>query len=70
MIESEAHTYNLQHNLVNLTRDTYGKLYVNGVQILSYDVMATNGVLYIIDDVMIPDEGKYWIEALLVYEQR
>lgn len=61
VIGTEAHTTNALNQLVNLTKDEDAKLYVNGVQIISYDIMATNGVLYIIDDVMIPDEGKLWL---------
>lgn len=57
VIDSEAHTRNTLGNLLKLTRDDDDKLYVDGIQIISYDLMATNGVLYIIDDVMIPDEG-------------
>lgn len=43
---------------VNLTKVADDKIFVNGAQAVETDVMATNGVLYVIDDVLVPDEGK------------
>ncbi|CAG2201299.1 BIGH3 [Mytilus edulis] len=43
--------------MLNLTRAADDKLFVNGAQSVDIDVMATNGVLYVIDDILVPDEA-------------
>jgi transforming growth factor-beta-induced protein len=57
VIQGDTQTPNFLNKQTKLTRDADDKLYVDGAQIITSDVMATNGVLYIIDDVLIPDEG-------------
>ena len=36
-----------------------GKLYVNGAEIETADIMAKNGVVHFINKVIIPDSGNY-----------
>lgn len=59
ILQGSASTPNLLGNALNLTRTEDGKLFVNDVQVVRADVMATNGVLHIIDEVLIPDDGGY-----------
>lgn len=61
--------------MLNLTKDDDGKLFINGAQAVSSDVVATNGVMYVIDEVLVPDEGIYllyicswfYLTALILY---
>ncbi|PVD23484.1 hypothetical protein C0Q70_16756 [Pomacea canaliculata] len=57
ILQGSASTPNLLGNALNLTRTEDGKLFVNDVQVVRADVMATNGVLHIIDEVLIPDDA-------------
>lgn len=57
VIQGDAQTPNILNKHTKLIRDENDKLYVDGAQIVTSDVMATNGVLHIIDDVLIPDEA-------------
>lgn len=66
VIQGQTQTKNALGNYINLTRDDNNKLYVNGVQVISKDNMATNGVLYIIDDVLLVDDA---LNALTVAEK-
>ena len=58
IIQGDVKTMNLLKKYTNLTRDANDKLYVHGTQIVTADIMGTNGVLHIIDDVLLTDEGK------------
>ncbi|MEA3246215.1 MAG: fasciclin domain-containing protein, partial [Gemmatimonadota bacterium] len=37
---------------------TDGKVTVNGANVIKTDVMASNGVIHVIDTVVLPPEGK------------
>lgn len=52
-----SRTKNMLSGHVQLTRDQDDKMFVEKSQIIDRDIMATNGVLHLIDDVIIPDEG-------------
>lgn len=52
-----SRTKNMLSGYVQLTRDQDDKMFVEKSQIIDRDIMATNGVLHLIDDVIIPDEG-------------
>ena len=58
IIQGDVKTMNLLKKYTNLTRDANDKLYAHGTQIVTADIMGTNGVLHIIDDVLLTDEGK------------
>jgi len=55
IIEGTVRTPNVLDSFVTLSRDESGKLFVNGVQLVTRDIMATNGVVHIIDGVLVPD---------------
>ena len=56
-IQGKSKSKNLMNKFVNLTKEADDKIFVNGAQAVETDVMATNGVLYVIDDVLVPDEA-------------
>ena len=56
--------------MLNLTKDDNGKLFVNGAQAVDNDVMATNGVMYVIDEVLVPDEGRYIICIIIEIDSK
>ena len=58
IIQGDVKTVNLLKKYTNLTRDVDDKLYADGAQMAITDLMATNGVLHIIDDILLTDEGK------------
>jgi len=35
-----------------------GKLFVSGMQIVAKDVVGTNGIIHVIDDIIMPDSGE------------
>ena len=47
-----------------MERDLEGKLYVNGKQVITRDVMASNGVLHVIDGVLIPETARSFSQLL------
>jgi transforming growth factor-beta-induced protein len=61
IVESRLWTRNKLGSALNLTRHTDGgsdTVRVNTAELLVSDVMATNGALHIIDEVLIPNEGN------------
>lgn len=65
----KSRTKNQLSNYLYLSRDQDNKLFVEKSQIIDRDVMATNGVLHLIDGVIIPHEGEFhtymYIDAYL-----
>lgn len=61
-IQGHVRTPNLLGQHLKLHRDEDGKLFVNNAQIVVRDIMTTNGVLYLIDDVLVPDGAKTFLE--------
>ncbi|XP_076463207.1 transforming growth factor-beta-induced protein ig-h3-like [Babylonia areolata] len=57
IIQGKAKTRNQLNAYVNLTRTEDKKLFVNDAQVVRSDVMATNGVMHVIDAVLIPDDA-------------
>ena len=49
---------------LTLDQDEEGNFYVEGIKVILKDVMGTNGVIHIIDDVIIPETAKSVSEAL------
>ena len=54
----------LQDTFLGVTRHSYG-VFVNDAQVLTSDVMASNGVVHVIDKVLITDEGEFKLYNLL-----
>lgn len=57
VIEGRARALNVLNSYVPLSRNEEGKLFVGKAQVVSKDIMGTNGVLHIIDEILIPDEA-------------
>lgn len=64
MIQGRARSNTLLGTSLLLERDLEGKLYVNGKQVITRDVMATNGVLHVIDGVLIPENARSFSQLL------
>ncbi|XP_061191377.1 transforming growth factor-beta-induced protein ig-h3-like [Saccostrea echinata] len=60
----KSRTKNQLSNYLRLSRDQNNKYFVENAQIVDRDVMATNGVLHLIDDVILPDEALGVLHAL------
>ena len=48
----------LEGQKINLTCGTDDLLHVNGKAVSQADIMATNGVIHVLDDILIPDSGR------------
>nr|KAG5705889.1 hypothetical protein BaRGS_030779 [Batillaria attramentaria] len=57
VIRGRVKSRNLLDNYLNLTRNDDGKVFVDDAQVVRADVMATNGVMHVIDDVLVPDDA-------------
>lgn len=57
VIQGTKYSTNLLNKNLRLERDEDDKLFVEGVQIIDIDVMGTNGVLYLIDEVLLSDDA-------------
>jgi uncharacterized surface protein with fasciclin (FAS1) repeats len=44
--------------LVLERRPDDGKLLVSGMQIVAKEVVGTNGIIHVIDDIIMPDSGE------------
>jgi len=56
-LSGELSVVNILNHRLNVKRNPDEKLFVDGAQVLETDVMATNGVIHIIDDLLIPEEA-------------
>ena len=64
VVEGKVRTVNLLDRYVNLTRSTDDKVFVEeNAQLIIKDLMGTNGVLHIVDKVIIPDACKSKVDA-------
>ena len=58
VIQGRAKSQNVLENYLNLTRTPEGKVFVDDAQVVRADVMTSNGVLHVIDAVLVPDDGE------------
>ena len=65
VIQGRAKSRNLLSNFLNLTRSDDGKVFVDDAQVIRADVMATNGVMHIVDAVLVPDDGGLELRGFL-----
>lgn len=61
--QNRAKTKNVLNRFVTLSRQS-GKLTVDGAKVVHSDVMGTNGVMHVIDEVLIPDDAGDILDAL------
>ena len=47
-----------------MEHDEEGNFYIEGIRVILKDVMGTNGVIHIIDEVIIPETARSVSEAL------
>merc|ERR1719210_1429466 len=65
VIESKAKTLNINEKYVILARNEEDQVFVeNDATIVTRDIMGTNGVIHIIDKVLIPEAARTVIEVL------
>jgi len=65
VIESKAKTLNINEKYVILERNEEDQVFVeNDATIVTRDIMGTNGVIHIIDKVLIPEAARTVIEVL------
>lgn len=57
-ILNHATTLNIDGEPLHLERSEDGKLFVNKVQIVAKDIMATNGIIHVVDEVMVPESAQ------------
>jgi len=55
---------NLLQKMVNLTVSEDGKVFADGAQLVQTDVMATNGVMHVVDQVLVPEEALDFLDVL------
>jgi len=64
IIESKAKTNNLLGKYIVLNRNDDGEVMVEGKKIIIRDIMGTNGVIHVIEDVIVPESARNVPEAL------
>jgi transforming growth factor-beta-induced protein len=64
VIQWRARSTSLLGSSLLLERDLEGKLYVNGKLLITRDVVAYNGVLHVIDGVLIPENARSFSQLL------
>jgi len=60
-------THNINGQIINMERTEDNKLTVENSSIQKRDIIATNGVIQVIDNIVIPDNALYVTEALKKY---
>merc|ERR1712226_1138314 len=64
IIETKAKTNNALNKFLTMEQDEEGNFYVEGIKVVLKDVMGTNGVIHIIDDVIVPETARTVSQAL------
>lgn len=49
---------NIDHEVLDIDRDANDKLFINGSEILIRDIVTTNGVVHVIDTMLVSEYGK------------
>jgi Secreted and surface protein containing fasciclin-like repeats len=58
-IHTRLMTISMDGDTLNLERrQDDDKLFVSGMQIVAKDVVGTNGIIHVIDDIIMPDSGE------------
>ena len=58
IIFQKGQVRNLDGVPLNVERTADDKLFVNGIQIITRDIITTNGILHVLDGVLISEDGK------------
>ena len=66
IIQGKARTVNQLGHYLNISRSQDNKLFVHGAQVIERDSMATNGVMHVIDKVIVPEEGERWVVRFIL----
>jgi transforming growth factor-beta-induced protein len=64
VIDSKAKTVNSLNKYVVLERDEQDVVSIEGVKLIMTDIVASNGVVHVIDDIIIPESSRSVPEAL------
>jgi len=48
---------NMDLDIMEIERNKHGKVFINGSEIIETDSVATNGVLHVVDKVLVSDTG-------------
>jgi len=58
-IQTHLMTFSMDGDTLDLERrPDDGKIFVSGMQIVAKDVVGTNGIIHVIDDIIMPDSGE------------
>ena len=64
VIDGKAKTINVNDKHIIVDRNEEDELTVDGAKVVTRDIMGTNGVLHIIDEVIIPENARSVEEVL------
>ncbi|GFO03193.1 transforming growth factor-beta-induced protein [Plakobranchus ocellatus] len=64
VIQGKARTLNSLGHYLNISRSEDDKVFVHGAQVTQRDIMATNGVMHVIDEVIVPKEALDFVDVL------
>ena len=56
ILDGNLLTINLLNDYLRVTSDD-NKLFIEGAQVLDADIMATNGVVHVVDQIIVPTRG-------------
>ena len=68
IIEGKAKTNNLMERFVTMDRDEEGDVLVDGIKLKMKDIVGTNGVIHVIEDVLVPESARTAVDALKTRE--
>ena len=63
-VEGRVKAHTVLPSLLHLTSGSEGEVMVEGARLVTRDVMATNGVVHLIDRVMVPPSAKVNIQHM------
>jgi len=64
IIESKAKTNNKMEKYLTMERDDEGSVMVEGIKLKIKDIVGTNGVIHVIEDVLVPESARTAVDAL------
>ena len=60
---NHASLHSLEGQKVNLTCDINDLMRVNNIPVANGDIMATNGLIHVLDEILVPDSGLVSISS-------